>query len=163
MSDTRKKTIKKGRSAKAVKKKRAQGKTDKKKVDERNARNKIEKKARRISDKDVRELIDKEEEIGKKLSRVPGGMEKLVNRLRLLYEMTRDYWKGNYKEIPWYSIAMAVAALLYFLNPFDIIMDIVPGIGYVDDVLVIGLVFKSINEDLRKYCSVKGYDPEMYF
>lgn len=147
--------------------KKAKGKAVKKssgqRVDGRKARRGIEKKAKKVSDRDVVELIGREDEIIEKLRKVPSVFGKLVNQLKLLYEMITDYWKGDYKEIPWFSIAIAVAAVLYFINPFDIIFDLIPGMGYIDDVLVIGLVFKSMQEELKRYCAFKGYDPDEYF
>ena len=79
------------------------------------------------------------------------------------FEMLKDFWKGEYREVPWYTIAISVAAVLYFINPFDIIIDVIPGAGYIDDVVVIGFVYKAIHEDLKTYCKFKGYDPDLFF
>jgi uncharacterized membrane protein YkvA (DUF1232 family) len=83
--------------------------------------------------------------------------------VKLLFEMIKDYRNGLYKEIPWYSIAMAVAAILYFINPIDIIPDFIVVVGLVDDALVVGFVMKAIQEDLKKYCIFKGYALEEFF
>jgi uncharacterized membrane protein YkvA (DUF1232 family) len=154
-----KKTVKKTVKKKSVKTK----KTPAKKVDTKKAHSSIEKKAKKVSEKDLQDLIGREEEVIEKLKKVPGVFEKLVNRMRLLFEMLKDFWKGEYREVPWYTIAIAVAAVLYFINPFDIILDIIPGAGYLDDVVVIGFVYKAIHEDLKTYCKFKGYDTELFF
>jgi uncharacterized membrane protein YkvA (DUF1232 family) len=46
---------------------------------------------------------------------------------------------------------MALAAVIYFLNPLDLIPDFIPGIGYLDDATVIAFVFSSIRKDLLKF------------
>lgn len=138
-------------------------KSSAKRIDSRKLRMDIEKKAKIVSDRDISELIDREDEIVEKLRTVPAAFGKLINQLKLLYEMARDFRKGEYRAIPWYAIGMAVAGLLYFINPFDILFDIIPVIGYIDDALVIGLVIKAIKEDLKKYCAFKGYNEKMYF
>jgi len=160
---TKKATAKKTRKVKKKSVKRKKAVAAEKVIDGRKLRKDLEEKAKRVSDRDVEDLIEREQELEKKIRKVPGSFGKLINQLRLLYEMIKDYWKGDYREVPWYSIAMAAAAVLYFINPFDIIPDVIPGIGYLDDALVIGLVFKSIREDLKKYCAFRGYDPGEYF
>ena len=159
-----KKVARKKTAKKTVKKKSAKAKkTPAKKVDTKKAHSDIEKKARKVSEKDLKDLIGREEEVIEKLKKVPGAFEKLVSRMKLLFEMLKDFWKGEYREVPWYTIAIAAAAVLYFINPFDIIFDIIPGAGYIDDVVVIGFVYKAIHEDLKTYCKFKGYDPDLFF
>lgn len=41
---------------------------------------------------------------------------------------------------PWVSVALLVAALLYGVSPVDLIADVVPVLGLVDDVGVFGAV-----------------------
>jgi uncharacterized membrane protein YkvA (DUF1232 family) len=40
--------------------------------------------------------------------------------------------------------AIIIGALLYFINPFDLIPDIVPFFGFMDDMTVIGLVYRYL-------------------
>lgn len=40
--------------------------------------------------------------------------------------------------------AIIVGALLYFINPFDLIPDITPLLGFIDDMGVIGLVYRYL-------------------
>jgi uncharacterized membrane protein YkvA (DUF1232 family) len=47
------------------------------------------------------------------------------------------------------SKALAVGALLYFINPFDLIPDAVVGIGYLDDFAVVSLV-SALVMDMRR-------------
>lgn len=86
-----------------------------------------------------------------KANNVRGSLEKVWNQLMLMFSLVKDYRKGNYKEIPTKSIALITGAILYFLMPLDLIPDIIPVFGYIDDVAVIGLVIKEISIDLEKY------------
>jgi uncharacterized membrane protein YkvA (DUF1232 family) len=71
--------------------------------------------------------------------------------LMSLCRMVRAWAKGEYKALPWKTIVMALGAALYFLDPLDLAPDFIPGIGYVDDALVLGFVIRSIQTDLGKF------------
>ena len=54
--------------------------------------------------------------------------------------------------------AIIIGALLYFINPFDLIPDITPLLGFIDDMGVIGLVYRYLtnrSEDLTSEKDVK--------
>ena len=65
--------------------------------------------------------------------------------------MLKDYHSGAYRDIPWRFIAAAGFAVFYLLNPFDVIPDVLPVIGYVDDAAVFGLVLSSFKSEIKKY------------
>ena len=58
---------------------------------------------------------------------------------------------GRYKEFPLGSLIALVGALLYFLSPVDLIPDTLPGIGYLDDITVLGIAVKFAYTDLEAY------------
>ena len=58
---------------------------------------------------------------------------------------------GEYRPLPWKSLVLALAGILYFLNPIDISPDVIPGIGFLDDAGMLALVVNSIRNDLRRY------------
>ena len=132
-------------------------------IDRKKAKKALEHKAKRVTESDVGKVVERKSEIDAKLSEVPSAFKRLVNQVKLLFEMVSDYWHGKYKAVPWYSISMAIAALLYFLNPFDLIPDFIPIVGYVDDATILALCSLAIMEDLRAYCKFKRYDPAQYF
>lgn len=80
-----------------------------------------------------------------------GAISEVLNDLKLLISLVKDYISGAYREIPYGSIVAAVAGILYFVSPIDFIPDFIPVIGYIDDVFVIGIVFRQIHNDLEKY------------
>jgi len=71
--------------------------------------------------------------------------------LKTLQRMLRASINGSYKQVPWLSLLMLVAGLLYFLNPLDLIPDFILTIGFIDDVTVIGMLVHSLNSDLKAF------------
>ncbi len=104
-----------------------------------------------VKKEDVAQIIEKEEEIKDKISRIDKKVyEELKEDLHLILNLLKDYWVGRYQVIPWRSIALAVFGLLYLINPIDLIPDLSP-IGLLDDAAILGMVIASIKDDLTHY------------
>jgi uncharacterized membrane protein YkvA (DUF1232 family) len=154
---------KKKKDRKSVQSEKQKMKKAEARIDKQKLKKDIEAKAGQISEKDIEELLERNDTFEEKLKKIPDALARLLKQVKLLFEMIKDYRNGLYKEIPWYSLAMAVAAILYFINPIDIIPDFILVVGLVDDALVVGFVMKAIQEDLKKYCIFKGYALEEFF
>jgi uncharacterized membrane protein YkvA (DUF1232 family) len=115
-----------------------------------------------VRQKEVEEKINKVERKLGTAVRI-GPVEKFVGKLKLLYNCVNDYFNGRYKEMPWFTIAGLIFALLYFLSPIDLIPDFIPGFGYIDDATVLLIVWEAVEEDLKKYAQWKGYNLSEYF
>ena len=115
-----------------------------------------------ITEGDVRYVLDKTQG---KLKSIANSSSKTVANLgrqaKLLYEMLRDAMSGKFK-MPWVTVAAITAALLYFVSPLDIIPDFIPGIGLIDDALVISLAVSMARVDLRRYIKENALDPADY-
>ncbi|MEL6810682.1 MAG: YkvA family protein [Bacteroidota bacterium] len=108
-----------------------------------------------IDEKDVEIIFENEEKIHKKF-KSKGPIKKYLETAKRLFEMVKDYKNGNYREMPWYTIASVVMVMLYVLNPFDIITDLLPIVGYVDDAGVLALALKLIKNDFDGYLVWRG-------
>lgn len=86
---------------------------------------------------------------GKHLNTVKGDFSTLILLLK-------SYFKGEYRMVPWTTIISALAATLYFLNPFDVVPDMILGFGFVDDATVIAFCLRSIKKDLDQFSKFKG-------
>jgi uncharacterized membrane protein YkvA (DUF1232 family) len=64
--------------------------------------------------------------------------------------MVKAQAKGLYK-VPWRSLVLAVAGILYFLNPIDLIPDFIIGTGLLDDASVMLFVLRSLQKDITAY------------
>ncbi|MBE2283650.1 MAG: DUF1232 domain-containing protein [Prosthecobacter sp.] len=94
------------------------------------------------------------EKVNQRAQDIEGKLPKLKTLFeqgKIMLGMVQDYWKGNYREVPYWAIAAVALALLYVLNPVDIIMDVVPGIGYLDDATVVAFCLKLVQKELEKY------------
>ncbi|WP_234733483.1 YkvA family protein [Tellurirhabdus bombi] len=102
------------------------------------------------SSKSLFELINK---VATKTSDlgVTGSYSAAKDQVGLLVRMVRAYAKGEYKAIPQKSLLSVVAVLLYFINPFDLILDVLPVIGFADDVALLLWLVNSIGSDIEKF------------
>lgn len=98
----------------------------------------------------IKVILGKEDKLNDQLEKGQG-LESYAKDLLLLMSLVKDYYQGNYRNIPYKTISAAVVGLLYVLNPIDIIPDFIPFIGYIDDVLVLKFCLKLIKKDLLKY------------
>ena len=101
--------------------------------------------------KDKKKTSEVLEEAMEKAENLQGPLEKVWDKLILMFGVVKDWLKGDYKEFPIGSIVAIIASLLYLICPIDIIPDFIPVVGYIDDVFVIGLVFAQVYSDLEKY------------
>ena len=44
-------------------------------------------------------------------------------------------------RVPWYARLMAIFAVGYLVSPIDLIPDVIPGIGFLDDRLIVPFLF----------------------
>jgi uncharacterized membrane protein YkvA (DUF1232 family) len=86
-----------------------------------------------------------------KLSRNESSLSRAADDLRVMLRMTRAWARKEYQAVPWRVILCVVAAMIYFVNPADLIPDVLTGLGFVDDAAVIGAVVRSINSELNAF------------
>lgn len=107
-----------------------------------------------IKEEDVEVVLENEDAINKKFSGATS-IAKYAELGKIMVGMLKDVKNRVYPEIPWFTIATIVLALLYVLNPLDIIPDFIPGIGYIDDLSVLAIGTGWIESDLHKYLDWK--------
>ena len=108
--------------------------------------------AGRVVDEDLEEAAGRGREVEERLGKVPRPIfERIGDRARLFASAVSDYASGRYREMPWLTVALAVFAILYFLNPADIFPDVIPLAGYLDDTGVFAAAFAMLMRDLDRY------------
>ena len=110
---------------------------------------KSQEKAREIykdADKVERVLLRAEEKL-KTINVVGEGLSKIP----ALISMIRSYIRKEYTELPVGSLIAAIGAIIYFVSPVDIIPDVVPALGVVDDAAVIVFACNMIFSDINDY------------
>ncbi len=114
----------------------------------------VSEEAGKTTQNDLNQTVKNEKQIDRKISSA-GMLEKYSELGKLMLKMLKDYKKGIYHNVPWFTIASIVVALLYVLNPFDVVPDFIPGIGYVDDLGVFTIALRFVETDLHRYLDWK--------
>jgi uncharacterized membrane protein YkvA (DUF1232 family) len=126
-------------------------------------RTKIEDVSAKLGRRFLSTLGKRKGRLSDSLERVPQGMHKVANQTALVLELIDDFKDGTYREVPWHSVALASAGVLYAVNPADLVPNFLPIVGVFDDMAVIAIATRWIEKDLVAYCRFKGYDVGEYF
>lgn len=80
----------------------------------------------------------------------------IMNRLEQLEELVAmvedDEW-----QLPAPDVKRVIHALAYFANTKDIIPDDVPGLGYLDDAVMVDLVMMELHSEVKAYRSFRKF------
>lgn len=103
----------------------------------------------KFKDEDVYTVIDNTEDILNKSSNGP--LEKFFDDIKTMCDMVASWAKKEYREIPYRTIGMIILTLVYVFSPVDIIPDAIPGIGLLDDALMVTLCLKAVQGDIDDF------------
>lgn len=110
----------------------------------------VREKAKGITEADLDTIVERADAIEKRF-RSGGPLRRLFENGRLLLGLVRDVRRGRYREVPMWTLSAVGVALLYVLNPFDVIPDALPLLGLVDDAAVVSACLSLVKQDLRQY------------
>ena len=78
---------------------------------------------------------------------MPGFIRDRMASLRLLIDMLTDLdWRLQHEEA-----TRVLSALAYFTEPDDLIPDQIPGLGFLDDAIMVELVLRELHHELEAY------------
>ena len=103
----------------------------------------------RVGDDEVKKVLRNKKKIEEKAKQ--GALAELFEDIRMMFSIVKDYFSGDYREIPFGTIAAVAGALLYVLSPIDLIPDFIPGVGLVDDAGVVVACLRLVKVDIDKY------------
>ncbi|MGI9201681.1 MAG: YkvA family protein [Woeseiaceae bacterium] len=91
--------------------------------------------------------------------RTPGFIAERLQKLQQMMHMISDIeWRMPHEEVN-----RVLHALAYFAEPDDLIPDEIPGLGYLDDAIMIELVVRELGHELNAYdefCAFRKNLPE---
>ena len=86
---------------------------------------------------------------------LPDFIAERMSRLQILIDILRDErW-----DLPAADRGRVLSGLAYFTDPHDMIPDSIPGIGYLDDAIMIELIVRELRHDIEGYedfCEAEG-------
>jgi len=84
-----------------------------------------------------------------------GGLKKLgtktLTEFKQISNLIYYYAQGKYTRISKQSLVTIVAVLLYFIMPIDLIPDLLPGMGYLDDITLLSWLFSTLQDELVEF------------
>ena len=99
--------------------------------------------------KRLRKLV---EDAAGKLNIIPRGpFGETWPYLLAMIRVIRDYQRGEYRDLSAPKLLIIIAAIIYFVSPFDVIPDWIPVLGHIDDAFVVSLALKSVRGDLDTF------------
>ena len=106
----------------------------------------------------AKKLIGNSDRLKQLLGHATGKMLKSAEKLKgtaddvqAFIRLVRNYYQGNYREVSLSVVVYALAAIIYFVNPLDIIPDFIVGFGFLDDITVITFVLNHIKKEIDAF------------
>jgi uncharacterized membrane protein YkvA (DUF1232 family) len=118
-----------------------------------------------VRDAEDSEIIDAARSLFSEVNttRVPVFVRQRIDRLQAMVGMLEDEdWRMNRKEQE-----RILAALVYFCDPEDLIPDNIPGLGFLDDAIMVELAFRDLKHEIeafQDFCEYRRkYDAGFHF
>ncbi len=71
--------------------------------------------------------------------------------LQTMFRLIKASMSGEYTGVPTTTVAAAVAVLVYFLSPIDLIPDFIPVLGLLDDVALVAWFSTTLKGEMDKF------------
>jgi uncharacterized membrane protein YkvA (DUF1232 family) len=107
--------------------------------------------ARAVTETDLDTVVEEADAIEERFRAPDGPLRRLLEDGRLLLSLVRDVRRGRYRRVPVWTASAAAFALLYVLNPFDVMPDALPVVGLLDDAAVVSACLALLEQDLHAY------------
>jgi uncharacterized membrane protein YkvA (DUF1232 family) len=68
-----------------------------------------------------------------------------------MLRLIRAYSQGSYRDVPESTLVVIIAAIIYVVNPLDVIPDALPALGFLDDATVLALAVRRSRQTLDDF------------
>lgn len=106
-------------------------------------------KTKEVGQTDLDKVCKNEEELKKRTSNK--WLKSFAEEILCLIDMVKAVARRDYTEISKGSLATIVFTLIYVFSPLDLIPDVVPGVGFLDDAGMVGLCLKFVHDAVIAY------------
>ncbi|PSQ97309.1 MAG: hypothetical protein BRD55_03225 [Bacteroidetes bacterium SW_9_63_38] len=110
----------------------------------------VEEGAQSVTETDLDTVVEKADAIEDRF-RDNGPLRRLLDDGRSLLGLVQDVRRGRYTQAPVWTLSAAGFALLYVLNPMDVVPDALPLVGVLDDAAVVSACLALLEQDLYDY------------
>jgi len=87
----------------------------------------------------------------RKINWTPVRRQLIKEKFFILGRLAKAYALGHYRAVPWKTMLILLAAVIYFINPLDLIPDLIPIAGLTDDFAVLLWVYNAIGTEVDKF------------
>jgi uncharacterized membrane protein YkvA (DUF1232 family) len=71
--------------------------------------------------------------------------------LQAMLRLIRAYFRGEYRNVPQDALVFIIAAVSYLVDPFDLIPDEIPFLGFLDDATVVSFAVARTRQALDEF------------
>ena len=106
----------------------------------------------RLFAKDPEKLRQLFKEAVKKAPTIPrDSFKDLWAYFQAMLRLIRAYYRREYRNVPVQSLVTIVGAIIYILNPFDLIPDWIAGLGFADDAVILSFAIRQTRQTLDDF------------
>ena len=82
---------------------------------------------------------------------VRGRFRAVREELSTFIALLKAWVNGDYRQVSTRTLVTVIAAVLYFVVPFDLVPDFIAAIGLLDDAAVIGYVIGMVRDEIAAF------------
>ena len=87
---------------------------------------------------------------------LPARFRAVRAELATFIALLKAWVNGDYREVSTRTVISIIAAVLYFVVPFDLVPDFIAAIGLLDDAAVIGYVISVVRDEIAEFEHWRG-------
>jgi len=109
--------------------------------------------ANTLAPDDIETLLTGEKDIRKRVAELHEGRLALLEaQVHLALDILRDHLEGECSQIPYRTISIVGAGVLYFSDDRGLIPNFLPDVGRLDDAAVMATAFELAHAGIERYC-----------
>lgn len=102
--------------------------------------------------RDPQRLVTLVEDAARKSAQPRSGrLGESLEEVKALLRLVLAYARGDYRGISREKLLAAVAAILYFLSPLDLVPDFLGPLGLTDDAVILAFFLRTLREEIGHF------------